>query len=94
MALGARALELSSPASGSLLGFVFPVFVALTRPRFPGARGTATGIVTGAGAAGGFAVPWLSGAIGDRCGVAAAFLSLAAWCLALALCALAARRAR
>ena len=89
---GARALELLVGATGALLGFVFPVFVSLTTQRFPAARGTATGIVTGAGAAGGFVVPWLAGAIGDRFGVAAAFLSLAAWCLALAGCALAARR--
>jgi fucose permease len=94
VASGARSLELLVGGAGALLGFVFPVFVALTTQRFPEARGTATGIVTGAGAAGGFAVPWISGAIGDRFGVAAAFLSLAAWCLALAVCALSARGRR
>jgi MFS family permease len=92
--LGVRSLALLVGGVGALLGFVFPVFVALTTQRFPNARGTATGIVTGAGAAGGFAVPWISGAIGDRFGVAMAFASLAAWCFALALCALAARRPR
>jgi fucose permease len=87
-----RALEVLVGGTGLLLGFVFPVFVTLTTQQFPAARGTATGVVTGAGAAGGFAVPWLSGAIGDRFGIAAAFLSLAAWCLTLAVCAMAARR--
>jgi fucose permease len=87
-----HALELLVGGAGLFLGFVFPVFVALTTQRFPAARGTATGLVTGAGAAGGFAVPWLAGAVGDRFGIAAAFLSLAGWCLALAACAIAARR--
>jgi fucose permease len=92
VALETRALELLVAATGALLGFVFPVFVALTTQRFPAARGTATGIVTGAGAAGGFAVPWISGAVGDAFGIAAAFLSLAGWCLLLAACAATARR--
>lgn len=85
IALDLGPLELQVGAVGLMLGLVFPVFVALTALEFPAARGTATGIVTGAGAAGGFAVPWVSGAIGDRFGVEAAFLSLAGWCLALAL---------
>jgi len=92
-----RALELLVAAVGLLLGAVFPVFVALTALRFPGARGTATGIVTGAGAAGGFVVPWLAGIVGDARGVADAVLSLAGWCLALAgfaLCALRLGRSR
>jgi MFS family permease len=89
-----RALELLVGALGLLLGLVFPVFVALTALRFPAARGTATGIVTGAGAAGGFVVPWLAGVVGDARGVADAFLSLAGWCLVLAGCALFALRLR
>jgi fucose permease len=89
-----RALELLVGGLGLLLGLVFPVFVALTALRFPAARGTATGIVTGAGAAGGFVVPWLAGVVGDARGVADAFLSLAGWCLVLAGCALFALRLR
>lgn len=92
-ALGTAALELWVGLVGLLLGLVFPVFVALTALRFPGARGTATGLVTGAGAAGGFAVPWVTGALGDAVGVRAAFASLALWCLALAGAAALARRA-
>jgi fucose permease len=88
------ALEGVVALTGLMLGLVFPVFVALTALRFPGARGTATGIVTGAGAAGGFVVPWLTGALGDALGVGAAFLSLAGWCALLAGCALWALRAR
>lgn len=87
-----RALELWIGGVGLLLGFVFPVFVALAAQRFPEARGTATGIVTAAGAAGGFAVPWLAGAIGDAAGVSAALLSLAGGCLGIAGCALLALR--
>ncbi len=89
-----RALELLVAGTGLALGLVFPVFVALTALRFPEARGTATGIVTGAGAAGGFLVPWLTGAIGDARGVGDAFLSLAGWCALLAACALWALRDR
>jgi len=91
-ALDVRALELWVGLVGLLLGLVFPVFVLLTALRFPAARGTATGLVTGAGAAGGFVVPWLTGALGDARGVRVAFASLAAWCLALALAAALARR--
>jgi hypothetical protein len=50
--------------------------------------------VTGAGAAGGFVVPWLTGALGDARGIRVAFLSLAGWCLLLAGCALLALRSR
>lgn len=91
-ALDVHALELWVGVVGLLLGLVFPVFVALTALRFPAAQGTATGLVTGAGAAGGFAIPWLTGALGDLRGVRLAFASLAGWCLALALCAALARR--
>jgi fucose permease len=91
-ALHVAALELWLAGVGLLLGLVFPVFVALTALRFPEARGTATGLVTGAGAAGGFALPWLTGALGDAVGVRAAFASLALWCLGLALAAGVARR--
>jgi fucose permease len=89
-----RALELVVGTVGLLLGLVFPVFVALTALRFPDARGTATGIVTGAGAAGGLVAPWLTGAVGDARGVTVAVLSLAAWCAALAGFALLALRRR
>jgi len=81
-------------AVGLCLGLVFPVFVALAALRVPDARGTATGIVTGAGAAGGFVAPWLAGLLGDAWGVRAAFLSLSAWCVALAVCAAFALRRR
>jgi nitrate/nitrite transporter NarK len=75
-------------ATGFALGFVFPVMIALAAARFPEARGSAVGLVAGAGALGGFAVPWLHGALGDRLGLAAALLWLAPWCAAVALAAL------
>ena len=94
VALRVPGLELLVGGVGLLLGLVFPVFVALTALRFPGARGTATGIVTGAGAAGGFVLPWLAGAVGDARGVGDAFLSLAGACLLIAVFAGAALRLR
>ena len=74
------------------MSFVFPVMIALTSERCPDARGTATGFVAGAAAFGGFALPWLSGALGDRVGLAPALAALALWCLVLAGAAAAARR--
>lgn len=85
-------LALVYAATGLVLGFVFPVMIALAAERFPKARGTATGLVAGAGALGGFAVPWLHGALGDRAGVASALLALVPWCAALAVAAVAAWR--
>jgi fucose permease len=81
-------------ATGFALGLVFPVMIALAAARFPEVRGSAVGLVAGAGALGGFAVPWLHGALGDRVGLAAALLWLAPWCAALALAALCAARPR
>jgi nitrate/nitrite transporter NarK len=43
---------------------VYPVMIALTGRYFPGA-GTALGLVAGAGACGGFVLPWISGVVGD-----------------------------
>ena len=57
----------------------------------PCARGTAAGLAAGAGALGGVAVPWLTGAVGDAAGVALGFASLAGWCLVIALSAALAR---
>ncbi len=79
-------------ATGLVMGFVFPVMIALAAERFPEARGTAVGLVAGAAALGGFAVPWLHGAVGDRFGVTAALLGLSVWCGAVSLAALAAWR--
>ncbi len=77
-------LELALFATGAALGSVYPVMIALTGQRFPNARGTAAGLAAGAGALGGFAVPWWTGAFGDVAGVAPAFASLALWCAAIA----------
>jgi fucose permease len=72
-------IELLFGAVGLALGFVFPVLVALAGERAAEARGVAIGLVVGAGALGGFALPWLHGAIGDRGGPALAVGSLAVW---------------
>ncbi len=89
---GVRSLVAIYGATGVVMGFVFPVMIALAAERFPEARGTATGLVAGAAALGGFAVPWLHGALGDSQGVAAALLALVPWCAAVTLAALAAWR--
>jgi FHS family glucose/mannose:H+ symporter-like MFS transporter len=73
------AVELLFGATGAALGFVFPVMVALAGERAGPARGTATGLVVGAGGLGGFALPWLHGALGDAVGPGVAVGALAAW---------------
>jgi fucose permease len=84
---GSARIELWFGAIGAVMGLVFPVMIALTAALVPEARGTATGLVAGAGAFGGFAVPWLHGAIGDVAGAGPALWSLAPWCAAVALAA-------
>jgi len=72
-------IELLFGATGAALGLVFPLMVALVGERAGPARGTATGLVVGAGALGGFTLPWLHGALGDVAGPAFAVGTLAAW---------------
>jgi YNFM family putative membrane transporter len=86
-------LELVFGATGAALGVVFPLMVALAGERAGFARGTATGLVVGAGALGGFTLPWLHGALGDAVGPGLAVGSLAGWAGLVAGAAWAARRA-
>jgi len=72
-------IELFYLVSGVTIGAIFPLLVALTAQRFPHARGTSAGLAIGVGSIGGFAVPWLTGALGDAVGVTAAIGSLAVW---------------
>ncbi len=85
-------IELFFGAAGAALGLVFPLMVALAGERAGPARGTATGLVVSAGALGGFALPWVHGALGDAVGPGFAVGSLAAWAGLLAGAAWAARR--
>jgi len=85
-------LELALAAVGASVGAVFPLLIALAARRAPEARGTAVGLVAGAGAAGGFLVPWCTGALGDALGVRWGLASLVLWSLALAALAGAAAR--
>ena len=85
-------IELAVAAVGVALGLVFPVMLVLTAERFSAARGTATGLVVGAGSLGGLAIPWLGGLAGDAGGVSLAMGSLALWGLVLAASALRAGR--
>lgn len=79
-------------ATGLGLGCVYPLMMALAGQTSPGAHGLATGLAAGAGAAGGFAIPWLTGAVGDAGGVALAITSLAGWAALIAIAAATARR--
>jgi fucose permease len=81
-------------AVGCCLGCVYPLMIALAGQRFPHAPGTAAGVAAGAGALGGFAVPWLTGALGDGIDAGFAVASLALWSLLIALAAAAAMRFR
>jgi nitrate/nitrite transporter NarK len=66
--------------------------ISLASRRFPEARGTAAGVAAGAGAVGGFVIPWASGGIGDAFGIVTAVVSLAAWSALIAVGGLAAAR--
>jgi fucose permease len=88
----AAPLELALLAVGAALGCVYPLMIALAGQTSPSASGTAAGLAAGAGALGGFAVPWISGAVGDAAGIAVGFGSLALWCAAIAVAAAASRR--
>ena len=72
---------------GLALGPVYPVTIALTGRRFPQAVGTASGLVAGAGASGGFCLPWVSGAIGDASSAPFAIAVLGASALLIAIAA-------
>jgi fucose permease len=69
---------------GFAFGSVYPVNMALTGQRFSRARGAAAGVAAGAGALGGFAVPWWTGAVADSVGIGAALLSLTGFTLMIA----------
>jgi fucose permease len=91
-ALPRAPLELALFVVGGALGCVYPLMIALAGQTSPAARGTAAGLAAGAGAMGGFAVPWLTGAAGDAAGIALGFGSLALWSAAIAVAAAVSRR--
>jgi FHS family glucose/mannose:H+ symporter-like MFS transporter len=80
--------------AGFAWGCVYPLMITLAGRQFPRTPGTATGLAAGFGAAGGFAVPWLTGAIGDSWGIAFAVGSIAFWSLLVAAGGVAAGRLR
>ena len=79
---------------GLALGPVYPVTIALTGRRFPRAVGTTSGLVAGAGASGGFCMPWLSGAVGDASSATIAIAVLGASTVVIAIAAFALARSR
>ena len=78
---------------GFAFGAVYPVNMALTGQRFWRARGVAAGIAAGAGALGGFAVPWWTGAVADSAGIGAALFCLIGFTLMIAFLSASLRRA-
>jgi AAHS family benzoate transporter-like MFS transporter len=74
-------VELVFAAIGCSVGSIYPLTMALIGERFPEARGTATGIAGGAGAAGAVIAPWVTGAVGDRVGIGLAVASMSGWAL-------------
>lgn len=89
-----QSIELWAGALGLVLGVVFPLLVAFTSERVQAHRGSATGLVVGAGSLGGFAVPWCTGVLGDALGARCAVGSLALWCALVAVAAWYAARPR
>ena len=89
VALGVSSVEAFFALIGVAMGCVYPLVIALTGQRFPHARGAAAGLVAGAGALGGFVVPWVTGTVGDFAGIGIAVGSLAAWSLVVAIAAIA-----
>ncbi|MBW2542610.1 MAG: MFS transporter [Deltaproteobacteria bacterium] len=84
-ATGMRQIELLYFCVGLSLGPVFPVTIALAGQRFPNALGSVVSLAVGVGSIGCFAVPWLTGALGDQIGIAAAVRWLAGWAIIVAL---------
>lgn len=74
-------------AAGLALGPVYPLMMALTGRRFASTSGTALGLVGGAGALGGFVLPWLAGMIGDALAVRFAIGALGSCALLIVLAA-------
>ena len=70
--------------TGFAWGCVYPLMITLAGRQFPYSPGTATGLAAGFGAAGGFVVPWLTGAIGDAWGIVPAVGSIALWSVLIA----------
>ncbi|MGH0033329.1 MAG: MFS transporter [Myxococcota bacterium] len=87
-------VEVAFFASGACLGCVYPLTITLAGQAFPHARGTAAGLAGGAGALGGFAIPWIAGALGDAGGAGVAVASTAGFSLLIAAAAGLAMRAR
>ena len=77
-------LAAATALAGVALGPVYPLMIAQAAQRFRRATGTAVGVVAGAGAAGGFAVPWLVGTLGDAQGVRAGIALLTGHVLLIA----------
>lgn len=92
VALGRPELVVVMGLAGLALGPVYPVMIALAGRCFPDASGTAAGLVGGAGALGGFLLPWWTGVAGDALGVAPAVGMLGAFCLVISAAALALAR--
>jgi fucose permease len=81
-------LVLVTTVAGIAIGPVYPITIALVAARMPAAAGTALGVVAAMGACGGFAIPWLVGAVGDAFGLQVALMLLGAHAFVIAVAAL------
>jgi fucose permease len=82
-------LVLVTMVAGIAIGPVYPITIALVAERMPAAAGTALGVAAAMGACGGFAIPWLVGAVGDALGLQVALIVLGAHAFVIAIAALA-----
>jgi MFS family permease len=92
VSLGGGNIELIFGGFGVATGCVYPIAISLVGQQFPRSRGTAAGLTAGAGAIGGFAIPWLTGVVGDDFGITAAIGSLTLWSVLIAIGGFAAKR--
>jgi fucose permease len=80
-----KPFALALGVTGLVLGPIYPMMITLTAQRFPRAAATALGLVAGAGACGGFVVPFVCGWVADTAGLARASALLVGCALAIAL---------
>ena len=94
VALALESVDWLLGAIGLSISAVFPVMIALAGQQVPDAAGRAVGLVAGLGSFGGFALPWLTGAIADASGIALGFGSLGLWCALIGVAGIVAHRGR
>jgi fucose permease len=85
--LALKPFALALGVTGLVLGPVYPLMITLTAQRFPQSAATTLGLVAGAGACGGFVLPFVCGWLADTAGLSRATSLLVACALAIVLAA-------